>query len=243
MQSLHHNVRVGIRGLSRAPGFAATAILTLALGIGLSTAVFTVAEALLLRRLPVRDQDRLVVLSGQMPDRGMDSYPLGLESSRELARRTRSLARVAFYGYEGAAPAAVRDGGELSRLQRSLVSGDFFAVLGTEPVLGRALRPEDDVAGAAPVLVLSHRAWRERFGAAADVVGRRVVMHDNGVAYTIVGVMPEGLDYPRGTDVWATTLAVVPERNRPYVALYAIGRLAPGATLAAARDEMTAYFG
>lgn len=241
MDTLLHNVRLGVRSLRRTPGFVATAILTLALGIGLSTAVFTVADALLLRRLPVRDQDRVVVLSGRTADGRVDDYPLGLEDARNFARRTRTLARVAFFGYEGAVPRAMRDGGELSRLRRSLVSGDFFAVLGARPALGRALRPQDDAAGAAPVLVLSHRAWRERFGGAADVVGRRIVMHEDNVTYTVVGVMPRGLDYPRGTDAWAAMLPATPERNFPYVALEVIGRLAPGATPAVARDEMSAY--
>src|SRR5688572_14104600 len=242
MESLLQNIRVGVRSLRRSPGFAITAILTLALGIGLSTAVFTVADALLLRRLPVADQDRLVVLSGQMPDRGIDNYPLGLEDAREFARRSRTVSRSALFGYEGAAAKPVLDGGELTRLRRALVSGDFFAVLGAEPVLGRMLRPEDDVRGAAPVMVLSHRAWQERFGGAADVLGRRIVMHENRVAYTVVGVMPRGLDYPRGTDFWAAVIPATPERNLPYAAFNVLGRLAPGATPERARYEMTSYF-
>src|SRR5437879_5093545 len=152
---LHY--RHALRSLARTPGFALTAILTLALGIGLATAVFTVADALLLRRLPVPDQDRLVVLWGQAPDRGFD-YPFTLDEAREFARRTRSLAPVAFFAYEGAWPTPIRDGGRISRLHRALVSGEFFDVLGAQPVLGRALQAGDDVVGAAPVLVLSHGA-------------------------------------------------------------------------------------
>src|SRR6266487_4537700 len=116
------DVRYVVRTLRKAPGFTAVAILTLALGIGLATAVFTVADALLLRRLPVRDQDRLVVLWGQAPDRGFD-YPLRLDEAREFARRTRSLAQVAFFGYEGAWPRPIRDGERISRLRGALVSG------------------------------------------------------------------------------------------------------------------------
>ena len=170
MQHLVQNIRIGARSLRRAPGFAVTAIVTLALGIGLATAVFTVADALLLRRLPVHGQDRLVALWGAKRDGSFDNHPIGLADARELETRTRSLSRIAFWTYEGAVPVAVRDGGELSRLRRALVSGDFLAVLGVEPVLGRMLRPEDDVRGAAPVLVLSHRAWQERYGGSADVV-------------------------------------------------------------------------
>ena len=242
MQRLLQNVRLGGRNLRRAPGFAVTAILTLALGIGLSTAVFTVADALLLRRLPVREQDRLVVLTGQMPERNANGWPLGLQDAREFARRTRALREVATVSYYGAAAQPVRDGDQLSRLHRAQVSGNFFTVIDARPLLGRALRPEDDVYGAAPVLVLSHRGWRERFGGAADVVGRRVVMHADGTAHTIVGVMPQGLDYPRGTDAWATVLAATPPSDEQFVALEVVGRLAAGATPDAARDELTAYF-
>jgi predicted permease len=224
-----------LRSLARTPGFALTAILTLALGIGLATAVFTVADALLLRRLPVHDQDRLVVLWGQKPDRDF-AYPLWLDDAREFARRTRSLERVAFFANWGAAPLPIREGDQISRLRRALVSGAFFDVLGARPVLGRALSAADDVSGAAPVLVLSHAAWQQRFGGDAHVLGRQVVMYDTGVPYTIVGVMPQGLDYPPGTDFWA------PVGAPRFMSFTVIGRLVPGATAADARGEMTAFF-
>src|SRR3989440_12960873 len=122
-------MRYARRTRAGAPGLAVAAILTLALGIGLATAVFTVADALLLRRLPVRDQDRLVVLWGRKPDREF-AYPLGLDDAREFARQTRSLERVAFFSYYGAGPKPIRDGDQISLLRRALVSGGFFDVLG-----------------------------------------------------------------------------------------------------------------
>ena len=169
-----NDVRYAFRTLRTSPGFALTAILTLALGIGLATAVFTVADALLLRRLPVRDQDRLVVLWGRKPDREF-AYPLGLDDAREFARQTRSLERVAFFSYYGAGPKPIRDGDQISLLRRALVSGEFFDVLGARPVLGRALGATDDVSGAAPVLVLSYGAWQRRFGGDPHVLGRQVL--------------------------------------------------------------------
>lgn len=228
---------VSLRSLRRTPGFALTVILTLALGIGLATAVFTVADALLLRQLPVRDQDRLVVLWGQAPDQAFN-YPLGLDDAREFARRSRSLERVAFFAYYGAGPKPIRDGDQISRLRRALVSGEFFDVLGAQPALGRTLRATDDVAGAAPVLVLSYGAWQRRFGGDPHVLGRQVLTYDDGVAYTIIGVMPRGLDYPSGTDFWAPVVPSTIPKD-----LYVIGRLAPGRTGADARDEMTAFLG
>jgi predicted permease len=242
LESLRQDVRLGVRRLRRTPGFAATAILVLALGIGLSTAVFTVADALLLRRLPVVDQDRLVVVAGRTPDDRIQNYPLDVPGARDFARQSRALDRAAFFAYFGSAPVTFRDDGRVTRMRRALVSGDFFATLGTSPALGRALRPEDDREGAAPAVVLSHRAWRTRFGGDPRAVGRSLVLHEDGVTYTIVGVMPPGLDFPRGTDVWMPTLAAMPEETLSMIGLNVVGRLAAGATPERARDDMTAYF-
>ena len=236
------DLRLGVRSLARTPGFTLAAALTLALGIGLATAVYTVADALLLRRLPVVAQERLVVLSGSTRDGRMESWPLTLEQSRELAGTTRALADVAFVSYYGAAPVAVREAERVSRLRTAMVSGDYFAVLGARPLVGRALRPADDVRGAAPVLVLSHRAWRERYGGAPDVVGRRVVSHGTDVEHTIVGVMPPGLDHPRGVEAWGAVLAATPPGQERFVALHAVGRLADGAMPAEAEAELTRLF-
>lgn len=116
--------------------------------------------------------------------------------------------------YNGAVPVTMREAGRISRLQLALVSGDYFATLGSPPLLGRSIRPEDDVYGAAPVLVLSHRAWQARFGGAPDVLGRRIVIHEYGRTYTVVGVgvMQPGLDYPRGTDAWVPVSRAAPRR-------------------------------
>jgi putative ABC transport system permease protein len=241
MEILFQHIRVGLRSLRRTPAFALVAALTLALGIGLSTAVFTVADALLLRRLPVRDQDRLVVLWGGAPD-GVFNYPVDFSGGRELIRSMRTLVRAALVLYNGASPVPIRERDHVSRLRRALVSGEFFDVLGVRAARGRALRPSDDVVGAAPVLVLSHAAWRQWFNADIHVLGRRVVMYSDGTAYTIVGVMPQGLDYPTGTDFWAPVVPSMSPEGLSLMAFYVIGRLAPGATPANAADEMTAFF-
>src|SRR6266850_8021429 len=242
MDTLLQNLRYALRSLSHTPGFALTATLTLALGIGLATAVFTVADALLLRRLPVQDQDRVVVLWGQKPERDF-AYPLSFDDAREFTRRTRSLDRVAILASWGAAPLPIRDADQISQLRRALVSGEFFDVLGARPVLGRGLQASDDVHGAAPVLVLSYAAWQQRFGGDAHVLERQLVMYQDGVPYTIVGVMPQGLDYPRGTDFWAPVAAAIPPKALQFVSLHVIGRLAPRATVTEARAELTDFFG
>ena len=222
-----------------------TVVLTLALGIGLATAVFTVAEALLLRPLPVVDQDRVVVVWGATSDGRFDNFPLLLEDAREFASQSRSLERVEFFAWWGARPVPISEDGRVFRLRRSLVSGGYFDLLGTPPALGRGLRPEDDVTGAPLVAVLSHGAWQRYFGGDPGVVGRTLVMHGSGAAHTIVGVMPVGLDYPRGTDFWAPVLpSSGPLGDHPvYTELNVLGRLHPSATVADARAEMSRYFG
>jgi len=232
-----------IHTLRQTPAFALTAILTLALGIGLATAVFTVADALLLRRLPYPAQDQLVVLSGASRDGSVDHYPLGYDDASEFSRQSWSFRGAALYAYWGASPTPVREGDGVSRLRRALVSGSFFEVLGVKPEIGRTIRPEDDVAGTAPVAVLSHGAWLRRYGGDPTVLGTRLVTFEDSVAYTIVGVMPQGIDFPSTVDFWAPVVASTPPARMEYVAFYVLGRLDPGATEASARAELTRFFG
>ncbi len=232
-----------LRSLRRTPGFAITAVLILGIGIGLATAVFSVTHAMLLRRLPVRDQDRIVSLWGQNQARTFLNFPLEISAARIFARDTRTLERTAFFAYEGAWVSPIRDGDRLIPLALALVSGDYFATLGARPVLGRALRPEDDVAGADPVVVLSHAAWQRHFGGDSSALGRRVELHIAGQSYRIVGVMSAGLDHPRGTDLWSPIVPAFVRRGTTengHVNL--IGRLRPGIEPAAAREELTAFY-
>ena len=243
MDRLIRNTRTGFRSLRRTPGFAVAAILTLALGIGLSTAVFTIANALLLRRLPVRDQDRIVLLWGETRDKRFRNFPLDLDDARAFIRDSRSLERGAFFGYEGANEVAVRDGDRTSNLKQTVTGGDFFAVLGAPTALGRTLGVTDDQFGAEPVAVLSYSAWQRQFGGDPRVLGRRFSVHETAKTYTIVGVMAEGFDYPRGTDFWVSVFPQYPPDALKLRSFDIIARLAPGATPQAARADLTAYFG
>lgn len=237
---------LAIRGLMRAPGFTLTATLTLAMGIGLSTAVFTVADAILLRDLPVRDQDRVVVLWGQTRDGRFSNFPLALDDIREFQRRSRSLERVAFFAFRGATPEPIRSVDQTYAVRVALVSGNFFDVLESRPVLGRALRPDDDVAGAAPVVALSHRAWQQRFGGDSSIIGRSITMIQTGRSYTIVGVMPQGLEYPHGTELWAPVVASGAAGGFLDIItreLDVLARLRPDASAEQARAELSAFFG
>ncbi|MBC8090321.1 MAG: ABC transporter permease [Phycisphaerae bacterium] len=233
---------MALRSLTRVPYFSLLAMCTLALGIGLATAVFSVAETLLLRKLPVRDQSRVVVVAGTSADGRTANFPLSLTEAQEFLAGSRALTEAALHSYEGAAPVSIREGDRITRLGRALVSGNYFAVLDATPVLGRALVPDDDVAGAELVAVISYRAWKERFGGRADVIDSRIVMFDRATPYRVVGVMPQGLDIPRGVEVWTAMLATVSPENTPYLAVNVVGRMHTTATLASAGNEMTAYF-
>ncbi len=244
VETLRHNLRLATRGLLRAPGWTTSVALTLAIGIGLATAVYTIADALLIRPLPVRAPDRVVVLWGAAADGTTDHFPFLYRDALEYARRTQTLDDVAFFAYGGAQRVPIDLDVGVVQLRRSLVSGNYFDFLGTAPLLGRALRHEDDVRGAAPVAVLSFAAWRRFFGGDSAVIGRRMILHYNGTAYTVVGVMPRALDYPQGVDFWTP---VVPNSgplgDQPiYAELNALGRLRRGASVASARTELTRFF-
>jgi len=242
MERLIRNATIGLRSLRRTPGFTATAALTLALGIGLSSAVFTIANALLIRRLPVRDQDHIVVLWGKPRDHRFSNFPLDLEDVRAFTRDARSIERAAFFGYEAAYEVAVRDGDRTAGLRQTVVGGDFFGVLGARPALGRPLAESDDRFGSAPVAVLSYAAWQREFGGDPAAIGRRIDVLETARSYTIVGVMPEGLDYPRGTDFWVSIFPGYPPEALKLRSFDVIARLTRGATPQAARAELSAYY-
>ncbi|HEX8724221.1 MAG TPA: ABC transporter permease [Gemmatimonadaceae bacterium] len=233
-------LRLAARSLRRAPGFFVAAALTLALGIGLATAVFTVADAMALRRLPVHDQNRIVVLWARSLDGRYDNYPV--YDAANFARQSRALRQAAYFAWFGSAPIAIHDGGRVSRLRRALVSGNFFSVLGARAALGRALRPADDSPGAAPVAVLSYDAWQQRYGGDPHVLGRPLALYDGVHTYTIIGVMPPGLDYPAGTEFWASIAPSLPRSAMKYLGFDIVGRLAPGASPADAADQLSAFF-
>jgi putative ABC transport system permease protein len=238
-----HDVSYAIRSLRRQPGFALLAIVVLALGIGSAAAIATVYNAVLLRPLPMREQDRLVVMWGVNRARKFDHIPVFNRQVRAFEERSRAFSSVATADYNGAWPRLFRDKGEPIELVGAAVSGDFFEVLGTTPSIGRVLRPEDDVPGAAPSMVISHSAWRQRFGGDTAILGRQLQLVASGSNFTIVGVLPPGFEYPKGAELWASIHGMIEAKNAdPRALVDVIGRLRSGATLEMARREMEALF-
>jgi predicted permease len=227
MDRLATDVRYGIRALGRAPGFTATAALILALGIGAATAVFTGFQAVVLDDPPVADPDRIVLLAAERQPTG--AVPLDAEEIDALGRQSRTLLDVAGVATFGAEAVPLTEGDRSLELSMSRVTADAFEVLGARPALGRLLRPEDGEEGAPLVTVISHRTWQREFGGDPGVVGRRLTQTTYQDSYVIVGVAPQGLDYPVGADYW------VPARSRD--AMNVLARVAPGSTAEVARAE------
>jgi predicted permease len=224
---------------------ASIAVVTLAIGIGSATAVVTVAEALLFRQLPVAREEQLAVLYGATPDGQFPNVPLTLAELREFTGQSHALEEVAYHTFRGAATETFRTADRALQLRLSMVSGNWFDVLGADAALGRRFRAEDDVRGAVPLLVLSHRAWRQHFAGDSSVIGRQVTLATTGLSVEIVGVTPPGLEYPRGSDAWTPLTAYSIANGSFELAsneLDIVGRVAPGATREQARDELTAFF-
>ncbi len=184
------DVRYAWRALRRAPGFAGSIIATLALGIAAATSVLSVAYAILLRPLPVRDQGRLVVLWADNPTHSPSHLPLTQRDRLAFAGESKALESVAAYEFNGAWPQLVQIGDASATVDNALVTGNYFDVLGVRPVLGRLLHESDDAPGAPPVIVLGEMFWRTTLGADPTIVGKRVRIV--GSIATVAGVAPRG---------------------------------------------------
>ncbi len=238
LDDLRQDARFAARTLVRNPGFACVAMLTLALGIGANTAVFSLVQTVLLRPLPFADPDRLVVLwedfTGRGGPREVQASPANFLDWREQNRTFEGMAAIdgllQTFNLTGA--------GEPERLSGARVTGNLFGVLGLQPVAGRTLVPDDDRAAAEPTAVISEGLWRRRFGADPALIGRTIRLND--ILYTVVGVVPGHFQFPlRGTDVWVPA-AFGPEQRsqRTAFVLNIVGRLKSGVTTEQAQADM-----
>jgi putative ABC transport system permease protein len=241
--SLGRELRHALRRLAKQPGFTLVAAATMALGIGATTVIFTLVDAVLLRRLPFADPDRLVQvwetfrpagLAAEAPDFQGTASPPNLRDWREQSD--------VFEGLAAYAPTSVslREADRPVRTQAAAVSAEFFDVLGARPSLGRAFGAKDDAAGESHLVVLSDGLWRRSFGADPRVVGTPLAI--DGVAHTIVGVMPPAIRHPSAqTELWVP-LVVDPSLReaRGNHWMRVIGRLRPGVPLETAQQQMSA---
>jgi len=234
LDRLRQDVHYAFRALARSPGFAAAAILTFALGIGVNTAMFTVLNGVLLRPLPFKDPDRLYLVSHR-PDNAMFAREASMLDRQyvEYRRQTRTFEATTSYN---TFPTTLTGAGEPARIATTAVTAGFFDVLGVRPSLGRAFGPDESHAGA-KVVIISDAVWRDRFSSDRAVIGRSLSL--DGERRTIVGVMPPGFDFPTGARLWfPTDYEFNPHRMamRPV-----LGRLAAGVTPRQARAELVAF--
>lgn len=239
MNSMLQDIRYAVRILSKAPGFTIIAIVTLALGIGANTALFSVVDGVLLNPLPYTQPDRIVAVYTHTRtfNHSSISYPNFLDWVRE----NRSFSGLAAFREDDMNITGV---GEPERLRTEMISANFFAVLGVKPVVGRTFFAKEDQIGAAPVVLLSQGLWKRKFGGSADAVGKSVSL--NGTSYTIVGVIPGDFHYASGNFRFNTDIFVpigqwdapLFRDRRTGMGMDAVGRLAPGVTLAQAQADM-----
>jgi putative ABC transport system permease protein len=251
METLLQDLRFAGRTLLKRPALTVIAILTLALGIGANTALFSVVDSVLLAPLPFRDPERLAMIWASNPELARqvglpDKLPVSPATFYDW-KTAKSFERMAIVTSDRL---SLTGDGDPEQIAAADVSGEFFQVLGTPALIGRTLLPEDDANEKRTTLLLSHDFWQRRFGGDRNVIGR--VLHLDGLPLTVVGVMPAGFAFPRGgemphgfgfaaqPDIWVP-LAFPPERrqsrgNRGYLA---IGLLKPGVSIPGAQAEMT----
>jgi putative ABC transport system permease protein len=237
LDALRQDVRYAARSLRREPGFAGLATLTLALAIGVATAMFSVVNGVLLRPLPVADQERVMVMWGEQPARDFPHMPMLHPMLEEYREGNRAFEMLAGIDYNGAWPRAMQDGDVTVSIAGTWVTGDFFRVLGVVPALGRILLPDDDIVGAAPAMVISHAFWQRHFGGDASAIGREFRWNERN--FMVVGVMPRGFEYPRGAEFWTALGPIRSEVMETHLDL--VGRLRPGVTVEGARGDLGAF--
>src|SRR6185503_11609346 len=231
------DVRYGARALRRTPAFTIVAVLTLALAIGANSAVFTVVNSVLLKPLPFRDPERLFLASYVPVDLPFE-IPPGLADRAWLDYRQRARAFEKLTAYTRMHNAMSLGGGRIAAdaatVAGARVDASFFAVLGVSPMLGRAFAREEELAGGNPVAIISHRLWRDRFGADSRAIGARIALDD--VPYTVVGVMPAGFNFPAGSEIWTPLTMPIAKGN--FLILTVLGRLRDHVTVDQARAEL-----
>src|SRR5262245_36432401 len=238
MGSLLQDLRYGARMLAKKPGFTLIAVVTLALGVGANTAIFSVVDAVLLRSLPYRDSDRLVMVwrNGPQTNETLPLNPANFFALKEQNQSFEAMATFSNIDWSG----NLTGDGEPERLQGNLVTANLFSVLGVEPIRGRVFLPEEEQPGGNQVVLITNELWRRRFGADDQVVGKAITL--NRQSYTVIGVLPPDFQLAQGVEIW-TPLALDAKARADDSNLYlspVIARLKPGMTIGQAHAEMNA---
>jgi len=235
MDSLLHSIRTALRSLTRAPALTALVVLTLALGIGATTSVYSVARAALFAAPPFPDSDRLMLMWERDPQLGEGN--MGYATFQDLSRETAVIESAAAMSYWFP---TLNDGSETTRLAGQRVTWKFFDVLGVQPILGRGFTADEDRQGANRIIVMGHNIWATRFGSDSSIVGRNITV--NGVAYLVAGVLPATFEslFAPGTELWAPLGydASLPYACRTCRHLRVVARLKPHVSLSEASQQL-----
>ena len=241
MESILQDLRYGIRSLLKQPGFTIVAVITLALGIGANTAIFSVVNSVLLRPLPFPEADQLVKVASTNARLGEDDGVLCVADFMDWQAQNRVFQDLAAFADN---PFSITGDGEPTRVRGAWVTAGFFSTLKAQPMLGRTFQPGDDVENGPSLVILSQHLWQQRFNSDPQIINKGITL--NGRSRTVVGVMPASFDFPPEdqrslpgeVELWVIHPLEKAQRRGPYY-LTAIARLKSGATLEQARSELT----
>ena len=233
METLVKDLRFAVRSFIKRPGFLVIAVATLALGIGATTAMFTVVNSLLLRPLQFPEPERIVLLYGINPRQGITRSNMSIPDVLDWQKQSQSFEQIAAF-FSGGLFLGVGD--ETERVRGTGVSQEFFPLFKTNPIQGRTFQAADLQQGAEPVVMISYALWQRRFGGVTSVVNSKVIL--NGKAATVIGIMPAGFDYPADTEAWTGFSLNDPNQRRDNRFVSVVTRLKRNVSITQAQTEM-----
>jgi len=239
METFIKDIRYGIRGLLKRPSFTLIAILTLAIGIGANSAIYSAVYALLLKPLPFPELARVVAIWDKMPSRGVVHNEVAMANYLDWRAQNQSFEQLALYRWWSTNLTGVEPP---ERIQGFLVTANFLDALGMKPIMGRNFTEEENQPGKDAVAIITHSLWQRRFGADPNIINKTIKL--NSITRTVIGVMPERFNFPKGAEVYAP-IALTPEltRSRGSHSYYVVGRLKPGVSPEGAQADIDTISG
>jgi putative ABC transport system permease protein len=234
MDAFVNDIRYAIRNLIKRPGFTLIAVLTLSIGIGANSAMFSAIHALLMKPLTFPEVDRVVAIWDRSPLSGRLHDEVTMPNYLDWRDQSQSYENLALYGWWNANLSGID---QPERLQGFLVTANFIDVTGVKPIMGRNFAAEENQPGGDAVSIISYSLWQRRFGGDPNIINKTITV--NNIQRTVIGVMPEHFNFPKGGELYAP-IKVTPEllANRSYHSYYVIGRLKPGVSIASAQAEL-----
>jgi len=233
METLIKDIRYGVRSLLKHPLFTVVAVLTLALGIGANSVMFSTVDAVLLRPLPYPEPDKIIVLEGINPSQGITDSNMSIPDFDDWQKQNQVFEQLAGF-FSGGMLLTSED--ETERVRTTGVTPDFFPLFRTGVLKGRTLEADDAQKGRDPVVLLSYALWQRRFGGDQNIVGSKIML--SGKGHTVIGVMPQGFDYPAQSELWVPYPIDVAAERRDNRFFSVMARLKPGVTMTQAQAQM-----